>query len=79
VAQVDAVFPSEVELEVGSRDEPRAALRSLAGWLRGEPLEAALWRGVVGASFAIEDWGATGLLRAERSAGDELLQAWRSG
>jgi len=40
----------------------------LAGWLRGEPLEAALWRGVVGASFAIEDWGAAGLLRADRAA-----------
>src|SRR5437773_11595927 len=30
VAQVDALFLSEDELEVGSRDEPRAALRSLA-------------------------------------------------
>jgi len=30
VAQVDALFLSEDELEVGSRDEPRAALKSLA-------------------------------------------------
>src|SRR5437773_6466119 len=35
VAQVDALFLSEDELEVGSRDEPRAALRSLpSGRLR---------------------------------------------
>jgi sugar/nucleoside kinase (ribokinase family) len=130
VAQVDALFLSEDELEVGSRDEPRAALRSLAsgrlrfvlfkrgarggilydtredwfldwapraaavvdptgagdafaagflaGWLRGEALEVALWRGVVGASFAIEDWGAAGLLRADRAAAADRLQAWRN-
>jgi sugar/nucleoside kinase (ribokinase family) len=130
VAEVDALFLSEDELEVGRRDEPRAALRSLAsgrlrfvafkrgarggilydaredrfvewapraaavvdptgagdafaagflaGWLRGEPVEVALSRGVVGASFAIEDWGAAGLLRADREAAARRLQEWRS-
>lgn len=129
VSQVDALFLSEDELEVGGRDEPRAALRSLAsgrlrfvlfkrgarggilydaredrfldwapraaavvdptgagdafaagflaGWLRGEALEAALRRGVVGASFAIEDWGAASLLRADRASADDRLEAWR--
>ena len=43
-----------------------------------ETLEAALWRGVVGASFAIEDWGAAGLLRADREVADERLRKWRS-
>ena len=27
-------------------------------------------------SFAIEDWGAAGLLRADRAAADSRLQAW---
>jgi len=130
LGQVDALFLSEDELEVGSRDEPRAALRSLAGgplrfvlfkrggrggilydaredrfvewapravtvvdptgagdafaagflagWLRGEPVEVALSRGVVGASFAIEDWGAAALFRADREAAARRLQEWRS-
>ena len=50
----------------------------LAGWLRGDSLEDALWRCVVGASFAIEDWGAAGLFRADRAAAAQRLQAWRS-
>ena len=50
----------------------------LAGWLRGESVDVALWRGVVGASFAIADWGAAGLLRADRAAAADRLQAWRS-
>jgi sugar/nucleoside kinase (ribokinase family) len=50
----------------------------LAGWLRGESVEVALWRGVVGASFAIEDWGAAGLLRADRAAADDRLREWRN-
>src|SRR5216683_2740407 len=50
----------------------------LAGWLRGESVEAALRRGVVGASFAIEDWGAAGLLRADREAADDRLRQWRN-
>ena len=49
----------------------------LAGWLRGESVGVALRRGVVGASFAIEDWGAAGLLRADRAAADERLHEWR--
>jgi sugar/nucleoside kinase (ribokinase family) len=128
VAQVDALFLSEDELEVGSRDAPHAALRSLAGgrlrfvlfkrgarggilydaredgfldwapraaavvdptgagdafaagflagWLRGEERDAALWRGVVGASYAIEDWGAAGLLEADRAAAEARLVDW---
>ncbi|HET6900708.1 MAG TPA: PfkB family carbohydrate kinase, partial [Vicinamibacteria bacterium] len=48
----------------------------LAGWLRGEPVDVALRRGVVGASFAIEDWGAAGLLRADREAAARRLQEW---
>jgi cytidine kinase len=127
-SRVDALFLSDDELEVGSRDEPRAALRSLAsgrlrfvlfkrgarggilydarddrfvewaprsatvvdptgagdafaagflaGWLRGEALEPALLRGVVTASFAIEEWGAAGMLRADAAAAAARLQAW---
>src|SRR5260221_6731746 len=36
----------------------------LAGWLRGEPHEQAIQRGIVGASFAIEGWGPAGIFRA---------------
>jgi hypothetical protein len=32
---------------------------------------------VVGASFAIEDWGAAGLLRADRAAAADRLHEWR--
>jgi sugar/nucleoside kinase (ribokinase family) len=127
-SRVHALFLSEDELEVGSRDEPRPALKSLAsgrlrfvlfkrgarggilydaradrflewaprsagvvdptgagdafaagflvGWLRGEALERALLRGVVSASFAIEDWGAAGILRADPAAAAARLEAW---
>ena len=127
-SRVDALFLSDDELEVGSRDEPRAALRSLAsgrlrfvlfkrgarggilydaredrfvewaprsrrvvdptgagdafaagflaGWLRGEALEPALLRGVVTASFAIEDWGAAAMLRADAAAAAARLEEW---
>src|SRR4029453_12163479 len=129
VAQADALFLSEDELDVGSRDEPHAALRALAGggprfvlfkrgppggilydvradgfldwapraaavvdptgagdafaagflagWLHGEPVDVALLRGVVGASFAIEDWGAAGLLRADCGAGGPRFRGGR--
>ena len=50
----------------------------LAGWLGGESVETALSRGVVGASFAIEDWGATGLLRADRETAARRFQEWRT-
>jgi len=128
ISRVDALFLSEDEMEVGSREEPRPALRSLAGgrlrfvlfkrgarggmlfdaredrfvewaprsagvvdptgagdafaagflagWLRGEALEAALLRGVVTASFAIEDWGAAGMLRAASADAAARLAAW---
>ena len=127
-SRVDALFLSEDELEVGDRDEPRPALRSLAsgrlrfvlfkrgarggtlydaradrflewtprsaavvdptgagdafaagflaGWLRDEDLERALLRGVVTASFALEDWGAAGMLRADAAAAAARLEAW---
>jgi sugar/nucleoside kinase (ribokinase family) len=127
-ARVEALFLSDDELEVGSRDEPRAALRSLAsgrlrfvlfkrgarggmlydagedrfvewaprasrvvdptgagdafaagflaGWLRGEAVEPALLRGVVTASFAIEDWGAAGMLRATPAEAAARLKDW---
>ena len=127
-SRVDALFLSEDEMEVGSREDPRPALRSLAGgrlrlvlfkrgsrggilydaredrflewaprsagvvdptgagdafaagflagWLRGEALEPALLRGVVTASFAIEDWGAAGMLRADSAAAAARLKAW---
>jgi cytidine kinase len=127
-SRVDALFLSDDELEVGSRDEPRAALRSLAsgrlrfvlfkrgarggilydaredrflewapragkivdptgagdafaagflaGFLRGEALPDALLRGVVTASFAIEDWGAAGMLRATPAEAAARLKAW---
>ena len=48
----------------------------LAGWLRGESSRRRCAQGVVGASFAIEDWGAAGLLRADRAAAASRLQAW---
>lgn len=127
-SRVDALFLSEDEMEVGDREEPRPALRSLAGgrlrfvlfkrgarggilydargdrflewaprsaavvdptgagdafaagflagWLRDEALEPALLRGVVTASFAIEDWGAAGMLRADAAAAAARLKAW---
>jgi sugar/nucleoside kinase (ribokinase family) len=128
IARTDAFFLSEDEMEIGSREDPRPALRSLAGgrlrfvffkrgarggvlydarddrfldwapragavqdptgagdafaagflagWLRGEALEPALMRGVVTASFAIEDWGAAGMLRASAADAEARLTAW---
>lgn len=48
----------------------------LAGWLNGEPLERALERGVVSASFAIADWGPTGLLDATAVEARTRLREW---
>lgn len=48
----------------------------LAGWLRGEPTPRALLRGVVSASFAIEDWGAAGLLEAMPQAAAARFDTW---
>lgn len=47
-----------------------------AGWLRGEKNDRALARGVVGASFAIEAWGADGLLAATPDAAERRLREW---
>jgi sugar/nucleoside kinase (ribokinase family) len=48
----------------------------LAGWLKGESVERALGRGVVGASFAIEDWGAARMLQATADEAAARLHAW---
>jgi sugar/nucleoside kinase (ribokinase family) len=48
----------------------------LAGWLRAATVERALAQGVVGASFAIEDWGATGILSTTAEAAAARLRAW---
>lgn len=48
----------------------------LAGWLRGEPHERALQRGVVGASFAVEDWGPAGIFGATPEAAEARLREW---
>jgi cytidine kinase len=50
----------------------------LAGWLRGEALESALLRGVVTASFAIQDWGTAGLRVADGAEAAARLAAWSS-
>jgi sugar/nucleoside kinase (ribokinase family) len=47
-----------------------------AGWLRGETSQRALARGVVTASFAIEAWGADGLLAATPQAAEGRLREW---
>ena len=48
----------------------------LAGWLRGEGVERGLARGVVGASLAIEDWGATRILATTAEEAAARLRAW---
>lgn len=48
----------------------------LTAWLEGRPVEAALARAVVTASFAIEAWGHEGLLAATRAEADARLDAW---
>ncbi|HET7293275.1 MAG TPA: carbohydrate kinase family protein [Vicinamibacteria bacterium] len=65
---------TEVADPTGAGDAFAAGV--LAGWLRGEPDERALARGVVTASFAIEAWGADGLLRATPDAAEGRLAEW---
>jgi sugar/nucleoside kinase (ribokinase family) len=48
----------------------------LAGWLRGESHERAIERGIVGASFAIEDWGPAGIFRATPEAAESRRREW---
>ena len=65
---------AEVVDSTGAGDAFAAGV--LAGWLRGEPHERALQRGIVGASFAIEDWGPAGIFRATPDAAEARLRAW---
>ncbi len=48
----------------------------IAGWLRGESLDRAALRGVVTASFALENWGPAGLLAASPETAEARLAAW---
>lgn len=48
----------------------------LAGLLRGDDLDRAIGRGVVSASFALEDWGPAGLLAATPEAAAARLREW---
>lgn len=48
----------------------------LSAHLAGESIERAIQRGVVTASFAIEGWGAAGLLAATRDAAEARMREW---
>jgi sugar/nucleoside kinase (ribokinase family) len=48
----------------------------LAAWLRGEPAGRALQRGVVAASFAVEDWGAARILAATGEEAGARMAGW---
>ena len=48
----------------------------LAGWIRGEPVEQALRRAVVSASFAIESWGPAAIIAATPAAAERRLRDW---
>ena len=50
----------------------------LSGRLAGLGLGGSLARGVVSASFALEDWGAAGLLAATAAEAHRRYDAWRS-
>jgi sugar/nucleoside kinase (ribokinase family) len=65
---------SEVVDPTGAGDAFAAGV--WAGWLRGETCERPLARGVVTASFAIEAWGADGLLAATPEAAEGRLREW---
>ena len=51
----------------------------LAGRIRGESWEAALQRGVVSASFAIESWGPAALIAATPAAAERRRLEWFGG
>jgi sugar/nucleoside kinase (ribokinase family) len=48
----------------------------LAGVLRGDPLDRAMGRGAVTASFAVENWGCSGLLQATPAQAESRLREW---
>jgi len=48
----------------------------IAGWLRGEPAERALQRGIVGASFALEAWGPRRLIETTAAEAEARLADW---
>ena len=48
----------------------------LAAIVAGRTLESALDQAIVSASFALEDWGANGLLAATREEADRRLREW---
>ena len=48
----------------------------LAAIVQGRTLEQALDQAIVSASFALEDWGARGLLAATREEADRRLREW---
>jgi ribokinase len=48
----------------------------LAAIVAGRPLEAALDQAIVSASFALENWGAHGLIAATREEADRRLREW---
>jgi len=48
----------------------------LAGWIRNEPWERALERGVVSASFAIESWGPAAIIAATPAAAERRRVEW---
>ena len=48
----------------------------LAAVVAGKPLPEALDQGIVSASFALEDWGARGLINATREEAQRRLREW---
>ncbi len=48
----------------------------LAAIAAGRSLPDALDQGIVSASFALEDWGARGLIAATRAEADRRLREW---
>jgi sugar/nucleoside kinase (ribokinase family) len=58
----------------GAGDAFAAGLPS--GLVAGESIDGAIERGAVSASFAIEDWGARGLIGATRERAEQRRKAW---
>ena len=50
--------------------------RACSGLVAGESIDGAIERGAVSASFAIEDWGARGLIGATRERAEQRRKAW---